>query len=145
MHVTSNRMWLAIALLGVALLGANAALAQDPRATSAQQAARSFLVLTDRDDGKASWQVTGKQFQNAITDVRWAEALHDVRSPLGAVIERTLLSTQFMTNFAGAAKDGDYAILVYRTSFANRKDARDTVTLEREPDGVWRVIGYFIR
>jgi Protein of unknown function (DUF4019) len=138
-------MRLALALLGVVLLDTNAALAQDPRTTSVQQAARAFLALTDRDDGMASRQLAGKQFQNAITDVRWTEALHGVRVPLGAVVERALLSTKFTTNFAGAAAEGDYALLLYRTSFANRTDARETVTLEREPDGTWRVIGYFIR
>lgn len=138
-------MRLALALFAIVLVGTNAALAQDPRTTSVQQAARAFLALTDRDDGMASWQLTGKQFQNAITDVRWTEALRGVRVPLGAVVERALLSTTFKTNFAGAAAEGDYALLLYRTSYANRTDARETVTLEREPDGTWRVIGYFIR
>jgi hypothetical protein len=138
-------MRLALALLGVVLLGANAALAQDPRATSMQQAARVFLALTDRDDGMASWQLAGKQFQKAITDARWTEALHSVRVPLGSVVERALLSTKFTTNFVGAAPEGEYALLLFRTSFDNRTDARETVTLEREPDGAWRVIGYFIR
>jgi hypothetical protein len=138
-------MRLTIALLSVALLGAGAALAQDPRATAAQQAARAFLALTDRDDGKASWQAAGKQFQNAITDARWAEALHGARAPLGALVERTLLTTQFMSTFPGAKASGDYVTLIYRTSFAQRTDASETVTLERETDGAWRVIGYFIR
>jgi len=139
------RLRLAVALLGFALLGGNAAQAQDSRTTAAQQAARAFLVSTDRDDGKTSWQLAGKQVRNALTDAQWTEALHGVRVPLGSVVERALLSTKFTTNFAGAAAEGAYALLLYRTSFANRTDARETVTLEREPDGEWRVIGYFIR
>src|SRR5258705_12523861 len=117
LHIAIGRMRLAIALLGFALLGGNAALAQDPRTTSVQQAARAFLVLTDHDDGKASWQLAGKQFQNAITDARWTEALHSVRVPLGSVGERALLSTKFTTSFSGAVAEGDYALLLYRTSF----------------------------
>jgi Protein of unknown function (DUF4019) len=139
------RMRVALALLCLAFLGAGVAQAQDPRTTSVQQAALAFLALTDRDDGMASWQLAGKQFQNAITDVKWTEALHGVRVPLGSVSERALLSTKFTTNFSGAAAEGDYSLLLFRTSFANRTDARETVTLEREPDGAWRVIGYFIR
>jgi len=138
-------MRLALALLGLAFLGADMAQAQDPRTTSVHQAALAFLALTDRDDGMASWQLAGKQFQNAITDVKWTEALHGVRVPLGPVAERGLLSSKFTTNFTGAAAEGDYALLLFRTSFGNRTDARETVTLEREPDGTWRVIGYFIR
>jgi hypothetical protein len=145
LQVAIVRRRLAIALLGLASLGGQAALAQDARTTSVQQAARAFLALADRDDGNASWQIAGKQFQNAMTSAGWTEALHSVRVPLGSAGERALLSTKFTTNFAGAAAEGDYALLLYRTSFANRTDARETVTLEREPDGEWRVIGYFIR
>ena len=145
MPVAIARMRLAIALCGLALLGGPAALAQDARTTSVQQAARAFLVLTDRDEGSASWQMAGKQFRNAMSEAGWTEALHKVRIPLGPVGERALLSTKFTTNFSGAAAEGDYALLLYRTSFASRTDARETVTLERESDGEWRVIGYFIR
>ncbi len=54
-----------------------------------------------------------------------------------------MLSTQFTKTFPGAP-DGDYALLVFRTSFAKKIDSRETVTLEHEADGAWRVIGYFI-
>jgi hypothetical protein len=43
------------------------------------------------------------------------------------------------------APEGEYALIVYRTAYGNRVDTRETVTLERETDGTWRVIGYFIR
>jgi hypothetical protein len=33
---------------------------------------------------------------------------------------------------------------VFRTSFAKHTEGQETLTLEREPDGVWRVIGYSI-
>ena len=62
---------------------------------------------------------------------------------LGALIERTMLSTQFMKNIPGAP-DGDYVVLEFRATFANKTDSRETVTLEHEADGAWRVIGYFI-
>ena len=68
-----------------------------------------------------------------------------MRAPLGALVERAQLSSQFTNNFPGAAAEGEYALLVFRTSFVKRTDGRETVTLEREPDGVWRVIGYLIR
>jgi Protein of unknown function (DUF4019) len=145
MHVATIRARLAIVLLGIGLLGADAVCAQDPRASSALQAARAFLVLTDHIDGEESWQVAGKQFQSALTDKRWTEALDKVRTPLGPLVERATLSTEFTTNFPGAMGEGDYALLTFRTRFAHRADARETVTLQREADGVWRVIGYVIR
>jgi len=135
----------ALGLFCVALLASGAALAQDPRASLAHERALEFLALTDRNDAKASWEAAGKQFQNAITSERWAKSLNDIRPPLGPLVNRTLLSTQFTNNFPGAAGEGDYVLLVFRTNFAKRTNGRETVTLEREPDGVWRVIGYFIR
>ena len=67
-----------------------------------------------------------------------------MRTPLGAFEQRAVVSTRFEKSFGGAP-DGEYAIVVFRTSFANRTDAEETVTLEREADGMWRVVGYAIR
>lgn len=136
---------IALALVCGALLASNGADAQDPRTTLAHNAAQKFLALTDANDAKGSWEVAGKQFQNAVTAELWANGLNEVRVPLGPLVERAQLSVQFTNNFPGAATEGEYALLNFRTSFAKRTDSRETVTLQREPDGVWRVIGYFIR
>jgi hypothetical protein len=117
--------------------------AQDPRASLVQETARAWLADTDRDDAAQSWNNAGKQFEAAITVDRWAKSLKQVRRPLGALSQRALLATQFRRNFPGAP-DGEYAIVVFRTTFAKKMDARETVTLEHEPDGAWRVIGYLI-
>ena len=85
MRVVSIRARVAAALLAAAVLLAAPASAQDPRASEAQIAARQFLLLTDRGDAKASWEGSGKMFQDAITEPRWAAALGGVRPPLGAV------------------------------------------------------------
>lgn len=135
---------LALALC-VASFAGTAALAQDPRASFAQKSARDFLSLTDRNDVQASWQSAGKQFQNALTPERLAKALDSARLPLRAPADRTLMSTQFTSSFPGAAGEGEYALLVFRTNFAKRSGVAETVTLEREPDGKWRVIGYLVQ
>jgi hypothetical protein len=36
-------------------------------------------------------------------------------------------------------------VLQYQTSFANKKDAVETVTPMRDKDGQWRVSGYYIK
>ena len=144
MRMTRRQALLIALACCLSATGIGSVLAQDPRATAAQKEARSWLALTDRDDARASWSATGKQFQNAISADKWANALKQVRPPHGALVERTLLSTQFTTSFQGAP-DGDYVLLVFRSSFAKKIDSRETVTLEHEADGAWRVIGYFIR
>ncbi|MEO8738938.1 MAG: DUF4019 domain-containing protein [Casimicrobiaceae bacterium] len=141
----SLRTRCAAALLGAALLLSGFASAQDPRASAAQAVARQFLLLTDRGDVKSSWNAAGKQFRNGITAVQWTNALAQVRAPVGEVVDRALVSTEFLRTFPGVASEGDYVILEYRTSFAKLTGARESLTLEREADGAWRVIGYVIR
>jgi hypothetical protein len=117
---------------------------QDPAATTVQHTARDWLVLTDRGDGAASWDAAARQFKNLLPREDWADLLQKSRDPFGALAQRTVLSTTFATSFPGAP-DGNYAIVVFRTSFAKKTDAAETVTLEREADGAWRVVGYVIR
>ena len=144
MRMTRRRALLVVLAGCLSATGSGSALAQDPRATAAQKEARSWLELTDRGDALASWKAAGKQFQNAISADNWADSLKQVRPPLGAIVERTLLSTEFTTSFPGAPV-GDYVLLVFRSSFAKKIDSGETLALEHEADGAWRVIGYFIR
>ena len=120
------------------------AFAQDPAATTVQRIAREWLQLTDRGEGAASWDAAARQFKNAVPRESWVESLKSARDPLGAVERRTILSTSFTRSFPGAP-EGDYAIVLFRTSFAKKEDAAETVTLEHEADGAWRVVGYLIR
>jgi len=118
--------------------------AQDGRTSTVQAAARDWVGLTDRGEVGATWDAAGKQFKNAITRERWSESLTAVRKPFGPMVQRSTLSTTFPESIAGAP-DGEYSIVLFRTSFANRVDSRETVTLERESDGAWRVVGYVIQ
>ncbi|MFN9573504.1 MAG: DUF4019 domain-containing protein, partial [Betaproteobacteria bacterium] len=44
------------------------------------------------------------------------------------------------------APPGDYVIVAVETDFADSAPRRwETVSTSREPDGNWRVLGYFIR
>jgi len=43
------------------------------------------------------------------------------------------------------APDGKYVIIQYDTVFENKASAVETVTPMVDPDGSWRVSGYFIR
>jgi len=138
------RAWRALLALGVGLLCASPLAAQDPRASLVQETTRSWLADTDRGNAEQSWKKAGKQFRDAITVERWAESLKRVRTPLGALSQRAQLGTQFRKNIPGAP-DGEYSIVLFLTTFAKKMDARETLTLEHEPDGAWRVIGYLIQ
>lgn len=135
--------WAAVALCLV-LLAAGAARAQDPRTIAAQAAAREWLVFVDAGDAQASWGAAGKKFHGAIAVAVWANALKKEQTRLGRVSRRTVGPTRFQNTLAGYP-DGEYAQVLFNSAFANKGDGRETVTLELEEDGRWRVIGYFPR
>ena len=133
------------ALIAMAILSASTpAAAQDPRDSAVGAAAREWLALIDKGDYVASWKAAGGKFRAAITAERWAESVKGVREPLGKVVQRTGQRTQFTGEFPGVPK-GDYALVNFLTAFEKRTDTEETITLEREADGQWHVIGYFIR
>ena len=110
-----------------------AAIAQDPRVErAAQDAARAWLAMTDRDDGKASWDAAGKQFQAAITADAGSNALHRCAQPLGAVVDAYDRCRRNSCRVSRRSPRRRLRDAAFRTSFANKADADETVTLERE-------------
>lgn len=122
---------------------APASLAQDPRALQAQEAAREWLALADRQDADAARSAAGAKFRDALAADRWRDALRSVRGPLGEVTQRTVVSTQLTRTLSGQP-DGDYALVAFRTSWSRKPVGRELVSLEYE-SGRWRVIGYVIQ
>jgi hypothetical protein len=139
----SRWLLLFVAVLLAALVAASAQ-AQDPRATAAQNAARAWLALIDKGDAAASWTAAGKKFQEQLDQPGWRAALAQAREPLGNPLNRTARATRFDSKLPGGP-DGEYAQVLFDTEYSNGSKVRETVTLEREPDGVWRVMGYLIR
>jgi hypothetical protein len=132
-----------LALLALAIAASLPAQAQDTRATEAQSAARAWLELADKLDGPGTYAAAGEKFQKAMPVDRWSKALKDSRGPFGAVQRRAVLSTQFVNSVPGAGK-GEFAVMLFRSSFANREFVQERMTLEKTAKG-WQVIGYFPR
>jgi len=110
----------------------SAAEAPDPAVVGA---ARQFLALGDQGRWDDSYRLTGRAFQKLNTSQVWATVSQRVRAPLGAMVSRVLIGQENLP----APPDG-YEVVKFRTSFANKADVVETVTLERE-DGNWRVVG----
>ena len=121
---------------------ASGALAQDPNVIAAQAAARQWLAFVDRGDAQASWGAAGKKFQSAISVAVWAEGLKKTQARLGTVTRRTAGPARFSKTLSGYP-EGDYAQILFSTTFANKANGRESLSMEREADGKWRVIGYF--
>lgn len=107
-------------------------------ATTAETSARQWLALLDQGRWADSYRLTGSAFQRLNTLAVWTAASERVRAPLGAVVSRTLLSNEDMP-----APPHGLQVVKFRTSFANKADAVETVTLDREGDS-WRVVGVYV-
>ena len=73
-----------------------------------------------------------------------AAVLTAARKPLGAVVSRSIANVQLTRTMPGAP-DGYYVILQFKTAFAHKEEALETVIPMMDKDGKWRVSGYFIK
>ncbi|RDE06783.1 helix-turn-helix domain-containing protein [Sphingomonas aracearum] len=133
-------MALVAALLALAVLPQNAAapapapVAEAPQ-TAVVDAARQWLNLLDQSRWDDSYRATGTVFRRLNSAAAWVAASRKVRVPLGAMMSRTLVSQENLP----APPDG-YEVVKFRTRFANKEVAIETVTLLQE-DGGWHVVG----
>ncbi len=140
--ISQRRRRQLVALL--ALAACAPAFGQDPRASETQYVALEWLKLSDAGNAQAAWKAAGKKFQATRTPEQFTQALAEQRAPYGALVQRALNGADFRSNFPNQPP-GEYAMLQFRTTFANRTVAVESISLEREGDGRWRVVGYGLR
>jgi hypothetical protein len=106
-------------------------------------AIRAWLALVDAGRYAESWAAAGTIFKTHISRTGWPRMVAGVRAPLGRVLSRTFIGDERSNSLPGAP-DGYYDVAHFRTVFAHKATAEETVVMARQPDG-WRVGGYFIR
>ncbi|MGN6376071.1 MAG: DUF4019 domain-containing protein [Sphingomonas sp.] len=147
----SRRGWIMIGGIAMSLLFGLIALAtrQQPEASpyggqdatievkdpAIIETARRFLELGDQGDWTGTYRMTGTTFQRRNSAGVWAKVSEKVRSPLGAMQSRVLLSEQELP-----APPYGYQVVKFRTNFANKANVVETVTLELA-EGGWKVAG----
>ena len=129
--------------LTVTLL-AGRAFAGTEKEKAAAGAARSWLALTDGGKYAESWKEAATSFKTAVKQDQWEQMARAVRAPLGAAGSRKEKSATYRTTLPGAP-DGEYVVIEYDTSFANKASAVETVTMTLYKDGKWRAAGYFVK
>jgi hypothetical protein len=135
---------LALVLLAGAVGMVEAAEKNEKAEAEARKAAEAWLALVDGGKYAESWDGAAAFFRRAITRDAWVGSLRSVRAPLGKLEQRKLQSAQYATGLPGAPA-GQYVVLQFATRFANKPSAVETVTPMLDPDGKWRVSGYYIR
>ena len=141
-HMTHR--WILVIALAFIICVAGIAVAADKPEDAAQSAAESWLKVVDAGDYAGSWDQAAKVFKAAVNQADWVKASGGVRVPLGKVVSRKLKSREYTEKLPGAP-DGKYVVIQYDTVFQNKAQAVETVVPMADPDGVWRVSGYFIR
>ena len=74
----------------------------------------------------------------------WVHSIKAIRPSFGELVSRRLQSATYTTTLPGAP-DGEYVVIQYSTGFSNKTSAIETITPMKDPDGVWRVSGYYIK
>lgn len=134
-------MTLALGLLALTALPQVANAPSTPVATQEASnpevidAARQWLVLLDQSNWEEAYRATGSAFRKLNTLQVWSSVSEKVRRPLGAPISRTFVSQENLP-----APPAGYEVVKFRTQFAQKQNAIETVSLDFE-DGKWRVVG----
>ncbi|MDW7773194.1 MAG: DUF4019 domain-containing protein [Desulfobulbaceae bacterium] len=118
--------------------------AEEKKIAGAIMVAEDFLLLIDTGQYGRSWDVCSSLLQSRVTKEAWIQQISAVRPALGEPGKREIVSAEHMTELPGAP-DGEYIVIQYETSFADKKNAVETVTPMLDKDGQWRVSGYYIR
>ena len=115
-----------------------------PVEQAATAAAQKRLMEIDNGQYAQSWQDASVFFQGGISEQKWESNMATDRKPLGGLESRKLASAQYVTQLPDAPT-GQYVLMRFDTSFANKKYALETVTFRLEKDGQWKSAGYFIK
>jgi hypothetical protein len=110
----------------------------------ALKATEEWLILIDTNEYGLSWDSAAVLFKNAITKEQWEKAIRPIRSAMGDLISRKVKSAKYTDSLPGAP-DGEYVVIQFSTRFTNKNSAIETVTPMKDPDGKWRVSGYYIK
>ena len=133
-----------LALTLVLLAASPAMAADDARTTAAIRAAENFLLLLDTGQYGQSWDTTASLFKKQMPKETWVREVGGLLSSVGMVNNRNIVSAEYKTSLPGAP-DGEYVVIHYRSSYAKKQEAVETVTPMLDDDGQWRVAGYYLK
>lgn len=119
-------------------------LAESKPENDALKAAEQWLSIIDASSYGESWKNTAALFQKEVSQEMFVNQLGTVRKPLGEFLSLKLGGAKYTPPLPGAP-DGEYVVLQFETSFANKKTAIETVTPMLEKDGQWKVSGYYVK
>jgi len=135
----------ALAVMFVAIAAALQSGAADDELDTApaMTASESWLHTVDAGRYAQSWDDASKAFREAVTKEKWESLVKPVRAQTGNLIARKVRSARYTRELPNAPA-GEYVVIQYDTRFERVPHAVETVTPMKDPDGTWRVSGYFV-
>lgn len=132
-------------ILLILFFGCNLAQADDSAILKAvESAARSWFELVDDGKYKASWEMSSALFKTKTPEAQWIKSITGIRTPRGAMTAR-YTATAGATKSISGFPDGEYVVLQFYTTFAEKGLAMETVTLAKTADNTWQIADYAIK
>ena len=126
----------------VLYISIHAAVAQGPE-DKARFAAEQWIVLVDDGQFEQSWKEASKIFQDANPSPEWQKKTESDRAQMGSKQSRKLKDIKPI-NTAKGLPSGQYYMVKYLSSYANKKTATETIMAVLDGDGTWRVASYTV-
>lgn len=121
------------------------AIAQDTEVTQkAIAAAEAFLKLLDEGKYAESWDTSAATFRKAVTRAQWQAAAGQVRSGVGKIQSRSVMTGADAPKAQSNAQ-GEFIVVKFIAKYSNLAAAIETVAPMKDVDGQYRVSGYFVR
>ena len=128
----------------VVLLSITGARAQELDTRAARAEVDAWLSLVDGGNYAQSWETAATFFKTAVPSEKWQQAVKTARSQFGAFKSRTVKSATTAATLPGAP-DGEYVVFDFDAVYEKKAAAAERVTVVRDKDGAWRVVGYFVK
>ena len=109
-----------------------------------ESAARSWFELVDDGKYKESWEMSSALFKTKTPEPEWLKSIAGIRTPRGAMTAR-YLATAGATKSISGFPDGEYIVLQFYTTFAEKGLAMETVTLAKTVENTWQMADYAIK
>ncbi len=135
---------LAVTILAAAVAIPSGAADEEIDTAPAMAAAQSWLATVDAGRLDESWTQGSEYFRKNVTREKWVSAASAVRGETGILLGRKV-RTMTYTHQLPNAPEGESVVILFDARFDRIINAVETVTTMRDPDGSWKVAGYYVK
>lgn len=102
-----------------------------------------WLGLVDAGQFLDSWQEMAEHARNEVSKELFAKKLKAAREPLGLLVQRSMKQSAELADLEGAPP-GSYIMFEFDSQFSDGTTVTERATTMRDPDGAYRVAGYYL-